>query len=311
MRMFFVLPYSHDRTLFDVPWVAIGLIVVNFALMALTAAPRHAIEHEMSVALVEAVDIDRHWPETTVSQQTYDRLPSHVVSGLALQRPDEASEPVDAPSRQLDAVLARYADQRERHPTVRWGYDSESPSLVAAFTSMFTHVGWMHCLGNLLFLWLTGTVIESFWRRGPFVALYVVGGLWSALWWDLLGGDGVLVGASGAIAALMGAFMIGHPYTRVRFVYFFWAIIGRPANGTFEAPAWSALAIWGALQLWGLVRGGGSVAFGAHLAGFVLGAAVAWVMKSNRWIREDDDHIDPDKSEHLVEWTKQLRGQYR
>jgi membrane associated rhomboid family serine protease len=262
-------------------------------------------------SLSAALQIYRTAGALTVSQETYDGLPPQIVEAFHLERPDAPGPPPDLRSQQLDVALGAYARAWAQMPEARWGYASHNPSLIKAFTSLFVHAGWMHVLGNLLLLWLTGTVIESFWRRGPFLALYVVGGLWSVLWWDLLGGDGFLVGASGAISVLMGAFMIGHPYTKVRFIYFVWAIIGRPANGTFEAPAWSALVVWLCMQLIGLFWGDGGVAFAAHISGFGFGAAVAWVMKSNGWIRDDDDDIDPDGSTHLVEWTKQIRGQFR
>jgi hypothetical protein len=152
------------------------------------------------------------------------------------------------------------------------------------FTSLFMHGGFFHLFGNMIFLFLTGSVIECFWGRARFLSLYFVSGVVATLTFQVFHSDSYtpLVGASGAIAGLMGAFLIGHPKTKVRFGYIVWFFF-IPKMGTFTVPAWGALIAWIVQQVVfafvGLAGGGDGVAYWAHVGGFAVGAAAAFGMK--------------------------------
>jgi membrane associated rhomboid family serine protease len=140
-------------------------------------------------------------------------------------------------------------------------------------TSMFLHGSWVHLLGNMWFLWLFGKNVEDAMTRPRFLAFYLLGGLAAAAAQVAAGpSSGVpMVGASGAISAVMGAYLILHPSVRV------YALVPLGIFITSLAlPAWSMLLYWAGLQLLSGVGSigdatGAGVAFWAHVGGFTAG----------------------------------------
>ena len=148
------------------------------------------------------------------------------------------------------------------------------------FTYQFLHGDLWHLLGNMLFLWVVGCLLEDSWGRFPFLAFYLVGGAFAGLAHCLQDTSSMvpLIGASGSIAAAMGAFAIRHFFTRIKFFYFF-LFFFRPFWGTFCLPAYVFLPFWFIEQL--VLRslsnfvGASGVAYMAHIAGFAGGVTVA------------------------------------
>jgi membrane associated rhomboid family serine protease len=151
-----------------------------------------------------------------------------------------------------------------------------------AFTAMFMHGGLLHLGGNMLFLWIFGNNVEDSMGYVKFTLFYVLGGL-AALLLQILVGPGSqvpTVGASGAIAAVLGAYIILYPRARVVtviFIIFFFTIL--------ELPAMLVLGIWflqqalfGYFDLANPGGGGGGVAYFAHIGGFVFGLLAVRVL---------------------------------
>ena len=139
------------------------------------------------------------------------------------------------------------------------------------FTYMFLHGGWMHLIGNMLVLWIYGNNIEDYFGPVRFILFYLISGLAALGLHTLFNPSSVapLVGASGSIAGIMGAYMVLHPRARVTVLIFFFLIMIR------EFPAKFVLGVWFALQLWNSLVGAGSgIAFLAHVGGFVFGWAL-------------------------------------
>jgi membrane associated rhomboid family serine protease len=163
-------------------------------------------------------------------------------------------------------------------PSFRFGYRTDSGLSYQLVTSAFVHVGWLHLIGNMLFLWLTGAALEDRWGRARFGAFYVAGAVVSALGFAAShSGSAVnLVGASGAVSALMGAFLVFFARTQIHFVYWFGRGVGR-----FDAVAYVVLPLWLGEQVFFALlasdSGTASVAFSAHIAGFAFGVVVALV----------------------------------
>jgi len=143
-------------------------------------------------------------------------------------------------------------------------------------TSMFLHGSWMHVIGNMWFLWIFGNNIEDSMTRPRFIVFYLVCGLAAALAQIVAnpGSNVPMVGASGAISGVMGAYLILYPRVRVFTLlplgFFFW---------TVALPAWAMLLYWAFLQLAsGVVSLAGSeiggVAFWAHIGGFAAGVVL-------------------------------------
>lgn len=143
-------------------------------------------------------------------------------------------------------------------------------------TSMFLHGSWMHLIGNMWFLWIFGNNVEDVMGRIRFVLFYLIGGLAAAgLQIAITPSSPVpMVGASGAISAVMGAYLVLFPKVRV----FAFVPLGFVMTSV-ALPAWTMLIYWMLLQtISGVVdlgrSGGGGVAFWAHIGGFVAGLAL-------------------------------------
>jgi membrane associated rhomboid family serine protease len=184
----------------------------------------------------------------------------------------------------------------------RLGLVPAEPSLIGWITHMFMHVGLLHLLGNMLILYLAGPFIEDVWGRPIYAGFYFLAGLFAAGCYVASGPDSMIpmVGASGAIAGVMGAFLVRYWDTRIRFFY----IIMFFYRGTFLAPAWVMLPLWFFEQAYlGVVTetfGGGGVAYWAHVAGFVFGVGFALVMKKNQVEERYLDRVLQEKVETEV-----------
>jgi membrane associated rhomboid family serine protease len=145
------------------------------------------------------------------------------------------------------------------------------PTLV---TSMFLHGSWMHLIGNLWFLWIFGNNVEDSMGHGRFLVFYLLTGIVAA--GSHIATDPTspipMVGASGAISAIMGAYLVLYPRARVHTLFILIIIIR-----VFPLPAWFFLLYWFLLQLASSAAqlpGGGGVAFWAHIGGFLAGVAL-------------------------------------
>ncbi len=160
--------------------------------------------------------------------------------------------------------------------------DLVSGASFTLLTSQFLHGGWLHLLGNLLYLWIFGNNVEDRMGRAGFLLFYLTGGVVAGLAQVAIdpGSPIPTIGASGAIAATLGAYLVFYPGARVTslvFLGFFYQLV--------RVPAAIVLGLWFVLQLidgvgsLGPVEGGG-VAFFAHIGGFVFGALVAWLLNA-------------------------------
>lgn len=145
------------------------------------------------------------------------------------------------------------------------------------FTSMFMHGGWAHLLGNMWFLWIFGDNVEDALGHGRYLAFYLLGGIAAAFAQMAIDPSSVvpMVGASGAIAAVLGAYLTLYPRSPITVlnpVPLLWFVFGF----TFELPAWFIALEWFFVNLlggFGAIAAGasGGVAFFAHVGGFVAG----------------------------------------
>lgn len=162
-------------------------------------------------------------------------------------------------------------------------------------TSMFLHGGWMHLLGNMWFLWLFGNNIEDSMSRLRFLVFYLVCGVAAALLQVAAEPASAIpmVGASGAISGVMGAYLVLFPRVRVFTLVPLGFFITSVA-----LPAWVMLIYWAGLQLLGgfsrIGAEGGGVAFWAHLGGFLAGVALVKVFVDGRRLtRHQSRHWEP------------------
>jgi membrane associated rhomboid family serine protease len=162
----------------------------------------------------------------------------------------------------------------------------QEATILTPFTAMFAHAGLLHLGGNMLFLWIFGNNVEDSMGRVKFIIFYLLGGL-AALALQIVvdpNSTAPTLGASGAIAAVLGGYILLYPRARVLtaiFIILFFTLI--------EVPAMVVLAIWFLEQVlfgvWGLsdpTGSGGGVAYFAHIGGFVFGLAAIRLFATRR-----------------------------
>jgi len=158
-------------------------------------------------------------------------------------------------------------------------------SLPSILTSMFLHSGWLHFGGNMLYLWIFGDNVEDRLGHGWFLAFYLFCGAIAVFGQVAMNPNSLvpMIGASGAIAGVMGAYFVLYPHSRVLtavFILFFLDLV--------EIPAIFFLGIWFFMQLFsgvgsiGASSAGGGVAFWAHIGGFVAGVVLALFLRPAR-----------------------------
>lgn len=170
-------------------------------------------------------------------------------------------------------------------------------------TSMFMHGGWMHILGNMMFLWIFGGNVED--AMGPlrFLVFYFLSGIGAAAAQVFSGPESLIpmVGASGAIGGVMGGYLVMYPRVKVHVLVPIFIIFW-----TFRVPAWAMLGYWIALQfLEGIMShgsAGGGVAFWAHVGGFVVGAVSVLVLKDDELLFDHPYHGWSDTEDPASVW---------
>jgi len=139
--------------------------------------------------------------------------------------------------------------------------------MATVFVSLFLHAGWLHLLGNMWFLWIFGEALEDDLGHWRYLAFYLFAGFFACLFHVIAAStiDAPLIGASGAIAGVMGAYLVRLPQSPIRTMVFW-----RLKAEIVHIPAFVWLGLWLALQFYGLKQGG-PVAWMAHLGGFAIG----------------------------------------
>ena len=167
-------------------------------------------------------------------------------------------------------------------------------------TSLFVHAGIFHLVGNMIFLFLFGCCVEDMIGRVRFAGMYLAGGIIASLAYIAFSPEHFsslipMGGASGAISACMGMYLLLRADADIEFKYFFWFIVVRA--GEFELPAWIAITFWFLKDLLWMVIGlasdqrGGGVAFGAHVGGLLAGCAMIGIPKLTTRLRKSPDEI--------------------
>ncbi|MBN2562934.1 MAG: rhomboid family intramembrane serine protease [Phycisphaerae bacterium] len=256
-------------------YATIGLIVVNCLVFFLELQGLTAVDQEVI------------WK--------YGYVPAELIHGS-----EKVGQELRAAQRQMQPTIAR--DGRTGRlviiPPRRLPIEAATaiPAWINIFTCMFLHGGWMHLIGNMLYLWIFGKNIED--RLGPvlFIVFYIGTGVVGNLGHTLLsGGYMPLVGASGAISGVMGAYILLFPRARILAI---WPIGWYPA--TISLPAWVFLGVYFVIQnLYpaSFGAGEGNVAYWAHIGGFASGMALIYVFPHRKRPPAAQPAYDPDKDD--------------
>ena len=168
------------------------------------------------------------------------------------------------------------------------------PAGAALFTSMFLHGGFLHIAGNMLYLWIFGNNVEDSMGRIRFIVFYFLCGIAAAYSHALANADSTMpmIGASGAISGVLGAYLVLYPRARVLTLIAFGLYIR-----TVEVPAMFVLGFWFVLQFLNALLSsgaGGGVAWFAHIGGFIAGILLIGIFKRRDvhwWSRRRDDYL--------------------
>lgn len=265
-------------------WV---LIAVNGAAFVVTA-PRRSADNErweeaaFNLAVIES-RIEAETRSPTMAFETVAGLRERTASDHEFWRRFEAGRIVSTDTeawKRWSAARQELAAARKAHFDWTWGFRRDEPRAIALFTCAFLHGDVWHLLFNMLFLWVVGVNMEEEWGRRTFLILYVLGIVSSgcAVFFDSPATEPLPgIGASGAIATVMGAFTV----TCFRGSLRIWLI---PSPIIVAVPAWLFMGFWFGGQLYDLGRSGaygeGGTAVGVHALGFVIGAAMALALKA-------------------------------
>lgn len=313
-----IIPLHQRLTLARFPWITALLIVINVIVYTGfqsrdEAAYRNAAEHYQRSGLVEL-----EWPwllKHLSSRGAGDlvarigNLPEPMRSQAATQI--QALDPEFA-ERIRNAPFLEYADprfkiwQRDRAEferqlalafTPRHALLYHEPSFPRYFSSMFLHGSGGHLLGNMLFLALLGLMTEAALGPWLFLAVYLLsgfgGGVLSSM--NHFGDYGSVLGASGAIAGLMGACCVVWGMRKIRVFYWFFVIFDYT-----RVPALALLPVWLGWELWQMWSSpGAGIAFDAHAGGIITGALATFAIRKLGWERrevlDEATEVEPEK----------------
>ena len=189
------------------------------------------------------------------------------------------------------AIPAAVFGLAERPPEI-----AAIPASLTLLTSMFVHGGFMHLAGNMLFLWVLGDNVEDAMGHPRFVAFYLLAGLAAALAHAGLDPSSKIpmVGASGAISGVIGAYLILHPRAPIKTLVLRMIVY---------LPAWMVLGLWFGFQLLNVAlapKGSGGVAWWAHIGGFAAGAILIFLFRRRDTILLDRGYVPRPRRRSII-----------
>jgi len=261
-----VIPLRDNLPTDRFPAVTLGIIILNFFVFLFLQGPSFSLSSGQEVDSKPIVE--------------FGAIPyrvTHPGKDCVLALPGTQQEtPVCQGTPEYRAALTSVPVEKIRQP----------PAFLTILTSMFMHGGWLHIIFNMLFLWVFGNNIEDSMGRVRYAAFYLLGGIAAALTQVFVSPDSQtpLVGASGAIAAVLGGYALLYPRARILtavFVFFIFFV---------EIPALVMLGIWIFLQFLPAVGqlaspdvgSQGGVAYFAHIGGFLFGLAAIKLFAQRR-----------------------------
>ncbi|MGH9711921.1 MAG: rhomboid family intramembrane serine protease [Candidatus Acidiferrales bacterium] len=309
-----IIPIAHeDQRGRRWPYVTFAIIALNIVVFLLTNSRMQMEQRESGTLQLHLLALNARYPDAQLSQEENDMVDSlkreHAPLYAALEVQNRS--PIDTWDAQLLSGTWTDADVRSQvaamtqqfeqihHESLTWNYAFHPyhPTAVSYLTANFLHGGWLHLIFNMWFLWLAGAVLEDAWGRVVYPIFYLLCGVLSMSFHAgvFRGSFMPVVGASGAIAGLMGGFLARFPKTKIKLA---WLFLFRFYK--FSVPAYVILPLWLAIQvLWGILSGnGGGVAYWVHVGGFAFGMVGAVVLRATGIEKTVDQAI-----EAKVTWT--------
>jgi membrane associated rhomboid family serine protease len=198
---------------------------------------------------------------------------------------------------EMDTLAQRFAEVQKNSILENYAFVPAHPKPISYLTSMFLHIGWLHLIGNMWFLWLAGFILEDRWGRAIYPIFYLLAGVAASLFHVMFypGSLAPTLGASGAVAALMGGFLVRFPKLKIDMLWYMLIFRIR-----FKARAYWLLPLWLLMEVfYGSLFGQASgVAHWAHVGGFIFGALGALVI-ARTGLEQNANAVIEDK----IGWT--------
>jgi membrane associated rhomboid family serine protease len=281
-----LIPIKHENmTARRWPVVTLALIAINAVVFLFTIS---AIDNEgpalgeLKSHILILAALHPELKMTPEAQHLVDSFKqSHPEAWKQVQNPyRDIIDPYDAKVKMTDdasklqdemnALTDQFAKMSGSSIIEHYAFVPANPTAISYLTANFLHGGWMHIIGNMWFLWLAGFVLEDVWGRWLYTAFYLVAGVAALQFhaWSNPGSTTATLGASGAVAALMGAFLVRFPKMKIEMATMFMFRIYR-----FKAAAYWLLPLWLVIEIfYGSMGMSGGVAHWAHVGGFLFGA---------------------------------------
>ncbi len=328
--MFIFFPIGRKAALNKFPYFTIGLILLNVLVFVLTWPGEkkflnERVSFEQFSSLGQQVLDVLISPNSGIPQETRILLqnekespdfPTPLVNQIFLSVQNQTIVISHQAQYQWQLRYPLYIAFKEslekssenRHSVFsKYGFSKEGPIFPNIFTYQFLHAGILHIFFNMFFLWLVGCNIEERWGPPIFLSLYLLGGVAAALVQNAFypQHQEPLIGASGAVASMMGAFLIRYATMKIRIFYLLFLSF-YPRFGTFEVPAWIVAPLWFFQQLFmGLmtIKYSPRVGYWAHIGGFIFGVGGGILIRTFRIGKQWEDAFEqaPDKLELKVE----------
>lgn len=312
-----ILPLHRVPTRANFPWVTLALLLVNvFVFAALQSGDERIRERALDGYLASDLALQEFPAYARWLAAGDEPANASLFTEMAARHPRLAAIVLNSDARFVAALSdgsvippgekdlvgwkeRRAAFERQWNATFteRWlqRFDRFEPSRMLSAT--FLHANAAHLVGNMIFLVMLGLLVEGALGAGLFLALYLLGGIGAsavslAFNWGEPGGG---LGASGAIAALMGAYCVLWGLRRVRFFWWFFVVFDY-----VKAPALVLLPFWLGWELFNLAfNGDAGIGFDAHAGGMITGAALAFAVRRMRWERSEfmDEDVRVDQAE--------------
>ncbi len=250
------------------PVISIALIVINFLAFFATHWRIEAQNPKQAELRVHILLLAAMHPELSMNPEAQE-----FVTNFREKNPSLSAEL----QREMDTLEQQYAEVERDSILAHYAFIPAHPQPISYVTANFLHGGWMHIIGNMWFLWLAGAILEDTWGRIIYPIFYFLSGAMALMFhaWANPGSLVATLGASGAVAALMGAFLVRFPKTKIEMIWLFGFGF---RSYRFQARAYWLLPLWLFMELFsGAIFGGssGGVAHWAHVGGFVFGAVAA------------------------------------
>jgi membrane associated rhomboid family serine protease len=314
-----LLPIKHENmTARRWPVITLGLILINFLVFLCTYPAIEQQEDSLWSVKMHVLVLSARHPELTASpkaQEFVADFQAYDPAGWAdIQNPEfKAIDDWDSRMRsvddrqqlqaEMDSLGTEYSTLTASSIEEKYAFIPAHPKPIAYLSSNFLHGGWSHLIFNMWFLWLAGFVLEDAWGRPLYLAFYLTAGIAATQFdaWANPGSIAVSYGASGAVAGLMGAFLVRFPKLKIRLVWCFGSWLsgfwGLWVRAFWLLPLWLGMEIY-----YGKLSGqGDGIAHWAHVGGFIFGALAALGLRHSGL-----EHKANKAVEEKISWTADL-----